>query len=43
MAFEEKMFLVFVITVFHVAVMAKMSMKFGGKYSLLGNFDHMLK
>ena len=32
MAFEETMFLVFVITMFHVAVMAKQSMKSGGKF-----------
>ena len=33
MAFEKTMFLVFVITVFHVEVMAKQSMKSEGKYS----------
>ena len=33
MAIEKTKFLVFVITVFHVDVMAKQSMKSGGKYS----------
>ena len=33
MAFEKTMFLVLVITVFHVEVMAKQSMKSGGKCS----------